>query len=335
MGHTHSVIDNDLHFSIDTLTREIHNGSKKVKLIQGDHASEIFTFEIPRYVDGHDMSLCNKIAVHYINVGTTGNNPDVYIVTDVAINESEDKVTFSWTIYRTATKYAGTLNFLIKFSCIDEDGTITYQWNTDIFKGITVSSGIDNEGTIVEEYYDILEKWKNEILTKAGTVKSVNGVEPDNNGNVTIDVPEDFVLFKKITVDEAAPSIVFDNVFRDLNGVVVLIKVPAQEETNSYAQIRTYLRKDGNTIGYHFSSGAGCIATSEQALYGILLNINGFRLPLYNAESTASSVSSNIVSMYDGLSMWIDADGLILIPTFIDTIPVGTEIAIYVRGKIN
>lgn len=70
MPHTHPVIDNDLHFSINTLTREISNGSKKVKLMQGDHASEIFTFEIPRYVDGHDMSLCNKIAVHYINVGT-------------------------------------------------------------------------------------------------------------------------------------------------------------------------------------------------------------------------------------------------------------------------
>ena len=52
MGHTHSVVDNDLHFSIDTITREILNWSKKVKLMQGDHASEVFTFKILRYVDG-------------------------------------------------------------------------------------------------------------------------------------------------------------------------------------------------------------------------------------------------------------------------------------------
>lgn len=170
MGHTHSVADNDLHFSIDTITREISNGSKKVKLMQGDHASEIFTFEIPRYVDGHDMSLCNKIAVHYINVGTAGSNPDAHIVTDVAINDTEDKVIFSWTIYRTATKYAGTLNFLIKFSCVEEDGTISYQWNTDIFKGITISSGMDNEETLVEDYYDILQTWKERTISEVSVI---------------------------------------------------------------------------------------------------------------------------------------------------------------------
>ena len=55
MPHTHPVVDSDLHFAINPLTREITNNSKKVKLMQYDHASEIFTFEIPRYVDGHDI----------------------------------------------------------------------------------------------------------------------------------------------------------------------------------------------------------------------------------------------------------------------------------------
>ena len=164
MPHTHPVTDNDPHFVIDPITREITNESRKIKLMQGDHASEIFTFEVPRYIDGHDMSLCNKIAVHYINIGSSGSNADVYIVTDAAINESEDKIEFSWIIYRTATKYAGNLNFLIKFSCIDDDATIVYQWNTDIFKGIMISTGMDNEETIVEDNIDLLEQWKNEII---------------------------------------------------------------------------------------------------------------------------------------------------------------------------
>ena len=55
MPHTHPVVDSNLHFVINPLTREITNNSKKVKLMQYDHASEIFTFEIPRYVDGHDI----------------------------------------------------------------------------------------------------------------------------------------------------------------------------------------------------------------------------------------------------------------------------------------
>ena len=166
MAHTHSVIDSDNHFIINSVTREITNNSKKVKLMQGDHASEIFTFEIPRYVDGHDMSLCNKIAIHYINIGQNGSNPDVHLVEDASVDDAEENLVFSWLIYRTATKYPGTLNFLIKFSCVT-DGVIEYQWNTDIFKGIMIAAGIDNEETLVEEYSDILQKWKDDILAEA------------------------------------------------------------------------------------------------------------------------------------------------------------------------
>ena len=166
MAHTHAVIDSDNHFIINPVTREITNNSKKVKLMQGDHASEIFTFEIPRYVDGHDMSLCNKIAIHYINIGQNGSNPDVHLVEDASIDDAEENLVFSWLIYRTATKYPGTLNFLIKFSCVT-DGIIEYQWNTDIFKGIMIAAGIDNEETVLEEYSDILQKWKDDILAEA------------------------------------------------------------------------------------------------------------------------------------------------------------------------
>lgn len=166
MAHTHAVIDSDNHFIINPVTREITNNSKKVKLMQGDHASEIFTFEIPRYVDGHDMSLCNKIAIHYINIGQNGSNLDAHLVEDASVDDAEENLVFSWLIYRTATKYPGTLNFLIKFSCVT-DGIIEYQWNTDIFKGIMIAAGIDNEETLVEEYSDILQKWKDDILAEA------------------------------------------------------------------------------------------------------------------------------------------------------------------------
>lgn len=165
MAHTHAVIDSDNHFIINPVTREITNNSKKVKLMQGDHASEIFTFEIPRYVDGHDMSLCNKITIHYINIGQNGSNLDVHLVEDASVDDANDNLVFSWIIYRTATKHPGTLNFLIKFSCVT-DGIIEYQWNTDIFKGIMIATGIDNEETLVEEYSDILQKWKDDILAE-------------------------------------------------------------------------------------------------------------------------------------------------------------------------
>ena len=188
MAHTHAVVDSDNHFIINPVTREITNNSKKVKLMQGDHASEIFTFEIPTYVDGHDMSLCNRIAIHYINVGQSGSNPDVHIVDDAGVDDAGKNLIFSWLIYRTATKYPGTLNFLIKFSCVT-DGIIEYQWNTDIFKGIMIATGMDNEETLVEEYSDILQKWKDDIL--AEVPQYVGSLFPNDDELLSMMIEED------------------------------------------------------------------------------------------------------------------------------------------------
>ena len=197
MAHTHAVIDSDNHFIINPVTREITNNSKKVKLMQGDHASEIFTFEIPRYVDGHDMSLCNKIAIHYINIGKSGSNPDVHIVEDARVDDANENLVFSWLIYRTATKYPGTLNFLIKFSCVT-DSIIEYQWNTDIFKGITISARIDNEETLVEEYSDVLQKWKDDILDEVPqTVKRVESLDFENMVNLRDLDSGSYILYGK------------------------------------------------------------------------------------------------------------------------------------------
>ena len=166
MAHTHSVIDDDLHFIIDPSTREIGNGSQKVKLMQYDHNSEQFTFEIPRFVEGHDMSLCNSIRVNYININksTREQHPGVYEVSDIQVEE--DNIIFSWLVSRNATQYVGPLNFLIKFMCFDENDYITYEWHTDIFKSASVSTGMNNEESIEEVYPDILEKWKSDVLAE-------------------------------------------------------------------------------------------------------------------------------------------------------------------------
>lgn len=138
--------------------------------MQNDHNSERFTFEIPRYVDGHDMSLCNVVEVHYINVDSadkTQQNADVYPVTDIELYpESEDAVIGSWLVSSNATTYSGTLNFIFRFACVDEETSeITYQWFTDIYTGLKVSKGIYNAEIITEDNNtDILEAWKQELI---------------------------------------------------------------------------------------------------------------------------------------------------------------------------
>ena len=164
MAHEHTVIDSDKHFSINPITREITNDSGKVVLIQHDHDSERFTFKIPKTVDGHDMSLCNVVQIHYLNIeassGTT--YADLYEVGD--LKAAADNVTCSWLISRNATQYVGSLNFVVYFSCVDDEGNVTYAWSTAPHKGVTVSSGIHNSEVVVAEYSDVMEQWRKELV---------------------------------------------------------------------------------------------------------------------------------------------------------------------------
>lgn len=173
MGHLHSVHDTDAHLKINAITRVITNASSgKTVLIQCDHNSERFTFEVPRVVDGHDLSKCNVVQIHYINIDSANKantSTGVYEADDLQISpDSDDVVILSWLISSNATKYAGSLNFLVKFKCVDDSGEVVYVWNTAIYTGISVSSGIDNGETVVEEYADVLEQWRQKLVESGG-----------------------------------------------------------------------------------------------------------------------------------------------------------------------
>ena len=167
VGHLHPVVDTDVFFEIDSITRKIQAKSGKSALIQGDHNSERFTFKLPRWIDGHDMTLCNSVQVHYINNDSTKQEQSkgVYEVEDMKVDaENEDSVVLSWLIAGNATKYTGDLSFLVKFKCVGEDGAVEYVWNTAVYSGISISDGIDNGEAVAEEYADILEQWRNDLF---------------------------------------------------------------------------------------------------------------------------------------------------------------------------
>ncbi len=162
----HSIYDTDPHFFIDPVTRQISTECKKVALIQGDHNSERFTFEAPRYIEGHDLSLCNSVQVHYILVDkrTKGQHADVYEPEDFQVFPEDDSVVVcSWLLSGNATKYAGALSFVVRFACVNE-GVVEYAWSSAVYSGIIVSDGINNSDIVVEEYSDILEQWRDRIF---------------------------------------------------------------------------------------------------------------------------------------------------------------------------
>lgn len=179
MGHIHSVTDSDTHFIIDPITRQLKNETcKKLTLMQGDHNSERFTFELPRTIEGHDMSTCNKVEVHYININaeTKQRSEGVYEVEDFGVNANDESICVcSWLVSGEATKYSGFLNFVVRFVC-ENDGTVDYVWNTAIYSGITISDGVYNGNAVVTQYADILAQWwKKLLLANGGNIDENSG----------------------------------------------------------------------------------------------------------------------------------------------------------------
>ena len=190
MAHIHEVIDSDKCFTIDPITRAIVNdaGNKKTQLIQNDHNSERFAFQLPRYIEGHDMSLSNKVEVHYINLDQSSNERSVgvYEVTDLALSEDNESVLLSWLISNNATKYVGVLSFAICFKCMS-DNVIDYSWNTAINSSIQIAKGMYNSEIITKDYIDVLEAWKEEFMSSIGPSGGcLRAIDPIGTGSFSM-----------------------------------------------------------------------------------------------------------------------------------------------------
>ena len=213
LSHIHDVYDIDNKFIVDGVSRSIKNAStSKTMVMQFDHNSEVFTFEVPRYIEGHDMSECNRVEVHYLNIDTVTKqeNEGIYLVNDLTINtDDENKLTCSWTISQSATQLVGNLNFLLRFICLTDD-VIDYVWNTAIFSGIYVSKGIYNSDIVAEQYIDTIKAWENRLKVVENSIGSsgispIINITPITNGN-------------KVEITDAEGTKVF-NVLNGTNGV--------------------------------------------------------------------------------------------------------------------
>jgi hypothetical protein len=166
MSLIHNVFDTDKHFSINVSTRELTNQTpEKTQLMQGDHNSERISFNMPRYVEGHDMTLCNVIQVHYTNIDTKTKEevPGLYDVIDVQTSpEDENTAIFTWLVSANATGLVGSLQFRITFKCV-KDGIDVYRWNTEICKELKVSKGITNSECFDEDCADFVSGWEERI----------------------------------------------------------------------------------------------------------------------------------------------------------------------------
>lgn len=178
MPHVHNIIDTDSHFYIDPISRAVTTKADKLYVVQYDHDSERFTFQIPRYVEEHDMSLCNRIEVHYSNITRTKKqqNDDVYYVKDDDRYHDHDTLFFSWLISSNATQLVGSLKFTLTFICVDDSDSVTYEWSTAMFENIQVLTKLENAAAVKAKYPDLYSQLKQEILDSIPS--SGGGVDP-------------------------------------------------------------------------------------------------------------------------------------------------------------
>lgn len=310
MAHLHTVRDDDLYFTIDPISREITNLSgRPLTLMQMDHNSEELTFELPRYIEGHDMMLCTEVEIHYLNTGTGTSvstrsvNPGVYDVTDLSLKtDDEESVIFHWLISQNVTRLEGTLKFQIKFICSDESGDetdIAYIWHTGIYSSGTILAGINNSSAIVEQHADILEQWR-ELLFEGDTVTDELREDVTLLQSQVADI-----LYVKIAITsfKASPSVVeigdiIDNVILswslnkdpshpqvltcDNDGLKVSIPINTRSYEHSQARIEekaTFTLEVQDERGYTASSSTASINFFNGVYYGAAVAPN-----TYNSE---------------------------------------------------
>lgn len=163
-AHEHNVIDDDQAFIVDPVTRKITTSNPdRFVLVQSDHNSKVFTFKIPRFIEGHDMALCDKVKVLYNNVESNSKKDKptadgVYETSDLHIVD-KNTVACSWEISDNATQYEGTLHFALLFLCMDGP-VVTYRWGTDFYDDVVVLKKIGSELSFQLMHLDVIEQWK-------------------------------------------------------------------------------------------------------------------------------------------------------------------------------
>lgn len=182
MPHEHYLTDKDIRFTIDPTTRRIiDNNPVKKTLVQFDHNSECLTFGLPRYIEGHDMSLCNPVKVYFSNTDKANktHNDGSYAVDDLHISsDNTEFVVFSWTVKKYSTQKVGPLSFSISFTCVEDDNVV-YEFNTREYTKFSVRAGAGDR-----EEINIIEEQIKEAVSKIEPAEDIAAyVLVDESGN--------------------------------------------------------------------------------------------------------------------------------------------------------
>lgn len=146
------------YITIDTDTREITiPDSQKLFGVKDDLKAERKYFKCKKVVgDNLDLSK-HRLYINYMNANK---ETSAYLVDDVKVDG--DYITFSWLLYRSATKYIGNVSFIVCAKSSNNKGLLQTDWNTTLATG-TVKEGLEVDTAITEEYPDVIEQILNRL----------------------------------------------------------------------------------------------------------------------------------------------------------------------------
>lgn len=240
--------------------------------VQYDHNVNTIEFVGPRYSGNVDLSTMTI----YINYILSDKTPGKYKAENVIIDDQDDSlIRFNWTITRNVTKVSGILSCLVCAKKTDEEGNEINHWNTDIFRLLSVSEGMENDLVIQEQYPDVItsliqnvEEHDAKLLEFSGLNIRVNDLE--NNIDELKDDIDDYKENTKITFNKqyADKSSIQRGKYYWVNRVHDVI-VAEIGDNNDYSVVDKINLKKGKYYIKNVSQGLSFIIYNDKNIAGV------------------------------------------------------------------
>lgn len=197
--------DTGAFFTIIPETREIKvPTSHKVIGVVGDHLAEQLTFELPRFIDGHDIEGCTRRYISWLNVNGEPGNDQLEELKVPPEGAKEGMIYLTWTIRNLLAVSKGVVQFSLHFECLDADGaTVRYHWGTAVCKNCEILDSVNHAIGVYSAMWvagDTLVISDYTPVTDGVLDLQTPGIVPDGTLEITENGVHDVGLYAQVSV---------------------------------------------------------------------------------------------------------------------------------------
>lgn len=187
--------------TIDLNTREIKIPDTVRNLgVESDDDVKRIYFRMPKQYGEFDMSEFD-IRVNYMNAKQEGG---IYVINDVAVNDTENTLTFSWLVDRHVAAYVGDVVFNVCMKILDSDGVVVKEFNTTTAT-LPVKVGLETEEAVVEDNPSAFDS----VLARLYAVEAANELGKDGHYSIVKIVENDNdIVFTLINQDGETEAVI-------------------------------------------------------------------------------------------------------------------------------